>query len=86
MKESLELIIFVDTKKRPSKTSPLTWNKTSLRSLCFASDETLIGLTVESSRRALEMAKVKPKDVDLVLMCTSTPDDVFGGAPLVSII
>lgn len=53
----------------------------SLSSLCFASDETLIGLAVESSRRALEMAKVKPEDVDLVLMCTSTLDDLFGGAP-----
>jgi len=76
----------VDTKKRPSKTCPLTWNKASLSSLCFASDETLIGLTIESCRRALEMVKVKPKDVDLVLMCTSTLDDLFGGAPEVSII
>jgi len=71
----------VDTKKRPAKTSSLTWNKTSLSSLFFASDETLIGLAVESSRRALEMAKVKQEDVDLVLMCTSTRDDLFGGAP-----
>lgn len=43
-------------------------------------------INVESSRKALEMAKVKPEDVDLVLMYTSTPDDLFGGAPQVSII
>ncbi|CAF2038908.1 hypothetical protein BRARA_I01186 [Brassica rapa] len=27
------------------------------------------------------MAEVDPEDVDLVLMCTSTPDDLFGAAP-----
>jgi len=81
MKERLELIFFVDTKKSPAKTSSLTWNKMSLSSLLFASDETLIGLVVEPSKRALEMVKVKPEDVDLVLMCTSTPDHLFGGAP-----
>jgi len=71
----------MDTKKKPAKTSSLTWNKMSLSSLFFAIEETLIGLDVESSRRALEVTKVKPEDVDLVLMCTSTPDDLFGGAP-----
>jgi len=49
----------------------------------LSGDETLTGLAIESSRKALEMAKVKPEDVDLVLMCTSTPDDLFGGAPQV---
>jgi len=26
------------------------------------------------------MAGVKAEDVDLVVLCTSTPDDLFGGA------
>jgi 3-oxoacyl-[acyl-carrier-protein] synthase-3 len=38
-------------------------------------------LAVQSSIKALEMAKVDPKDVDLILLCTSTPDDLFGSAP-----
>lgn len=29
------------------------------------------------------MANVKPEDVDLLLLCTSTPDDLFGSAPQV---
>lgn len=29
------------------------------------------------------MAEVVPEDIDLVLMCTSTPDDLFGAAPQV---
>ncbi|KAM3390771.1 hypothetical protein ACQJBY_012403 [Aegilops geniculata] len=42
--------------------------------------ETLGGLSVQAAQRALEMAQVRPEDVDLVLFCTSTPDDLFGGA------
>ena len=45
--------------------------------------ETITSLAVESCRKALEMAKVEEKDVDLVLLCTSTPDDLFGSAPQV---
>ena len=29
------------------------------------------------------MAKVEPEDVDLIIMCTSTADDLFGSACLV---
>ncbi|KAI3719487.1 hypothetical protein L6452_20387 [Arctium lappa] len=44
----------------------------------------LIGLAVEASEKALEMADVDPNDVDLVLLCTSTPDDLFGSAPQIA--
>ncbi|TVU16309.1 hypothetical protein EJB05_39866 [Eragrostis curvula] len=50
----------------------------------LSGDETLRGLSVQAAQRALEMAQVKPEDVDLVLLCTSTPDDLFGGAAQVS--
>jgi 3-oxoacyl-[acyl-carrier-protein] synthase III len=43
-------------------------------------DETLRGLSIQAAQKALEMAQVKAEDVDLVLLCTSTPDDLFGGA------
>lgn len=45
--------------------------------------DSLTTLAVEASRKALQMAQVDPDDVDLVLMCTSTPDDLFGSAPQV---
>lgn len=53
--------------------------------LCFvlAGGENLTTLAVEAAGKALEMAKVDPNDVDLILMCTSTPDDLFGNAPQV---
>ncbi|OAY70727.1 3-oxoacyl-(acyl-carrier-protein) synthase III, chloroplastic, partial [Ananas comosus] len=41
-------------------------------------DEKLGGLAVEAAKRALQMAQVEADDVDLVIMCTSTPDDLFG--------
>ncbi|XP_031254810.1 3-oxoacyl-[acyl-carrier-protein] synthase 3 A, chloroplastic [Pistacia vera] len=43
--------------------------------------ESLTNLAAEAASRALEMAEVDPDDVDLVLLCTSTPEDLFGGAP-----
>ncbi|KAI9174528.1 hypothetical protein LWI28_018636 [Acer negundo] len=43
--------------------------------------ESLNDLAVEAARKALQMAEVEPDDVDLILMCTSTPEDLFGGAP-----
>ncbi|KAM7491250.1 hypothetical protein LguiA_034171 [Lonicera macranthoides] len=44
-------------------------------------DDSLTGLAIESARKALEMAQVDADDVDLVLLCTSTPEDLFGSAP-----
>ncbi|KAL4566178.1 hypothetical protein LXL04_030288 [Taraxacum kok-saghyz] len=38
-------------------------------------------LATEAAKKALEMANVHPDDVDLVLLCTSTADDLFGSAP-----
>ncbi|WCJ25983.1 3-oxoacyl-[acyl-carrier-protein] synthase 3 [Euphorbia peplus] len=44
-------------------------------------NESLIALAAEAARKALQMANVDPDDVDLILMCTSTPEDLFGSAP-----
>ncbi|XP_021901918.1 3-oxoacyl-[acyl-carrier-protein] synthase III, chloroplastic [Carica papaya] len=43
--------------------------------------DNLTGLAVEAATKALKMAEVDPADIDLVLMCTSTPEDIFGSAP-----
>ncbi|XWS38531.1 hypothetical protein CRYUN_Cryun19dG0139200 [Craigia yunnanensis] len=45
--------------------------------------ESLKNLAVEAARKALEMADFDPNDLDLILMCTSTPEDMFGAAPQV---
>lgn len=37
-------------------------------------------LAVEASRRALDMARLQPDDIDLIIVATSTPDH-FGGFP-----
>ncbi|KAG5557983.1 hypothetical protein RHGRI_008030 [Rhododendron griersonianum] len=47
----------------------------------LAGNDTLTALAVEAARKALQMAEVDPDDVDLVLLCTSTPEDLFGSAP-----
>ncbi|CAO2820520.1 unnamed protein product [Amaranthus hypochondriacus] len=49
----------------------------------LSGEDSLIGLAAEAAKNALQMANVHPDDVDLVLMCTSTGEDLFGSAPQV---
>ncbi|KAL0383254.1 UNVERIFIED_CONTAM: 3-oxoacyl-[acyl-carrier-protein] synthase 3 A, chloroplastic [Sesamum calycinum] len=39
------------------------------------------GSRCRGSKKKLQMAEVDPDDVDLMLLCTSTPEDLFGSAP-----
>jgi 3-oxoacyl-[acyl-carrier-protein] synthase-3 len=41
---------------------------------------TLTQLATEAARGAIEMAGITPLDVDLILLATSTPEDLFGTA------
>ncbi|MCM1984672.1 beta-ketoacyl-ACP synthase 3 [Lyngbya confervoides] len=55
--------------------------RTGIRSRRLASPHlTLATLAAEAGRRALEMAAVNPTDVDLIILATSSPDDLFGSA------
>lgn len=49
----------------------------------LSGEDSLVGLATEAAQKALEMAQVDPDDIDLVLMCSSTPEDLFGSAPQV---
>ncbi|KAG6579425.1 3-oxoacyl-[acyl-carrier-protein] synthase 3 B, chloroplastic, partial [Cucurbita argyrosperma subsp. sororia] len=53
------------------------------RRVISGKDRSLTALAAEAARGALQMAQVDPDDVDLILMCTSTPEDLFGSAPQV---
>ena len=48
-----------------------------------APEESLVMLSHTAASRALAMAKWDPGSIDLVLLATSTPDDLFGSAPQV---
>ena len=43
-------------------------------------DENLSDHAAKSAQLALEMAGVAPEDVDMILLATSSPDDLFGSA------
>lgn len=47
----------------------------------LSGNESLTDLAVEAAKKALLMAETDPADLDLILLCTSTPEDLFGGAP-----
>lgn len=44
-------------------------------------DETLTGLSHQAAANALRMAGWESESIDLILLATSTPDDLFGSAP-----
>jgi 3-oxoacyl-[acyl-carrier-protein] synthase III len=44
------------------------------------SEDSLRSLGADAGRKALEMAGVAPESLDLILLATSTPDDLFGTA------
>eukprot|EP00897_Mesotaenium_endlicherianum_P008138 jgi/Mesen1/7352/ME000377S06563 len=46
----------------------------------LSGDETLSSLAIEAAIKAMNMAQVQAADIDLVILCTSTPDDIFGVA------
>ncbi|MGC6482075.1 MAG: beta-ketoacyl-ACP synthase III [Synechococcus sp.] len=46
-------------------------------------DQSLSHLAADAGREALAMAGWEPESLDLVLLATSTPDDLFGSAPKV---
>ena len=48
--------------------------------------ETLRDLSVRAAKAALEMANIDATQIDLVIVCTSSPDDLFGDAPSVAAI
>lgn len=56
-------------------------SRTGIRNRHIASpQETVRSLATQASQQALEMAGVSPDDVDLIILATSTPDDLFGTA------
>lgn len=53
-------------------------SRTGIRERHFAApDENASDLALEASRRALQAAHVRPDEVDLIIVATSTPDMVF---------
>ena len=42
--------------------------------------ESLCSLSTQASLAALGQANITPKDIDLIILATSTPDDLFGNA------
>src|SRR5580765_8382500 len=48
--------------------------RTGIRERRIAGDEAVSTFALEASRRAMEMAAVEPRDIDLIICATVTPD------------
>ncbi|MGF1569330.1 MAG: beta-ketoacyl-ACP synthase III [Nodosilinea sp.] len=56
-------------------------SRTGIRQRHLASStESLSALATEAARNALAMAKLDPTDLQMIVLATSTPDDLFGSA------
>ncbi len=56
--------------------------RTGIGSRCvIGPDETLVQLSHRAGLSALSMAGWDPESIDLILLATSSPDDLFGSAP-----
>ncbi|MEO0406029.1 MAG: beta-ketoacyl-ACP synthase III [Cyanobacteria bacterium P01_A01_bin.135] len=56
-------------------------SRTGIRTRQLAGEgESTSSLAAAAAQRALEMAQVDPQTVDLILLATSTPDDLFGSS------
>lgn len=59
-------------------------SRTGIRQRSIAQgDRALTTIAAAASQQALAMADVAPEDVDLIILATSTPDDLFGTAGLI---
>ena len=55
--------------------------RTGIRQRRLADDRTsLCDLACSASQKAMEMAEISPVDIDLIILATSSPDDLFGTA------
>ncbi|MBV8882514.1 MAG: hypothetical protein JO235_00730 [Chroococcidiopsidaceae cyanobacterium CP_BM_RX_35] len=46
-------------------------------------DSSLTAIATQAARKAITMADLAPKELDLIVLATSTPDDLFGSASLI---
>lgn len=54
--------------------------RTGIKNRCIAQTETLSSLAAKAAEGALAMANLPASEVDLIILATSTPDDLFGSA------
>ncbi|SEQ54094.1 3-oxoacyl-[acyl-carrier-protein] synthase III [Solimonas aquatica] len=68
----------IELEERIDTTDEWIFSRTGIRSRHVAADdEQTSDLALHASRRALEMAGVKPEELDLIVVATTTPDMMF---------
>ena len=51
--------------------------RTGIKERRIVTDQNTCDLALEASIKALSMAKIKPEDIDLIILSTTTPDKIF---------
>jgi 3-oxoacyl-[acyl-carrier-protein] synthase-3 len=67
-----------DIERLVDTTDAWIWERTGIRERHVVSDgETCVDLAEAASRRAIEAAGIAPSEIDLIVMATTTPDQIF---------
>jgi 3-oxoacyl-[acyl-carrier-protein] synthase-3 len=67
-----------DIERLVDTTDEWIWSRTGIRQRHVVSDgETCVDLAEAASRRAIEAAAIAPSEIDLIVMATTTPDQIF---------
>ena len=54
------------------------YTRTGIRQRCVISEnESGLSLSIEAANKALDKAKIDPKSIDLIIVCTATPDKLY---------
>ena len=55
-------------------------SRTGIRKRHLADSQSLSDLAAQAAKKAIHNASLKPENIDLIILATSTPDDLFGSA------
>lgn len=55
-------------------------SRTGIKARHLAQQETVVSLAQEAAQKAISMAGLQPSEIDLIILATSTADDLFGSA------
>jgi 3-oxoacyl-[acyl-carrier-protein] synthase-3 len=72
-----KIVTNLDLEKTLNTTDEWITTRTGIKERRIVTDESTCDLALEASKNALEMAAIKPSEIDLIILATTTPDKIF---------
>jgi 3-oxoacyl-[acyl-carrier-protein] synthase-3 len=72
-----KIVTNLDLEKTLDTTDEWITARTGIKERRIVTDESTCDLALEASKNALEMAEIRPSEIDLIILATTTPDKIF---------